>query len=147
MNHQTVVERRITLRLLAYWERLRGGRAMPTEQDIDPDDIADLWDECFLIHTQDLNKPDYGYTYLGDRIRAAYDGGLSEKDPVLLLSPNAAHMSESYQKVLASGKPLIDEGEFTNIRGQVIKYRQCMLPLGEGSKIQAIFGGMRYKIA
>ena len=40
---QPAFERRIPLRLLAYWEKLRQGRPMPVERDVVPDDIRDLW--------------------------------------------------------------------------------------------------------
>jgi hypothetical protein len=28
----------------------------------------------------------------------------------------------------------------------MVKYRQCLLPLGEEGDVKAVFGGMRYKI-
>ena len=34
-------------------------------------------------------------------------------------------------QVLATAKPLLEEGEFHNLRGEVVRYRQCLLPLGE----------------
>jgi hypothetical protein len=139
-------ERRITLRLLAYWEKLRGERAMPHEDDIDPDDLKDLWDRCFLIHVQDLDKPDYNYTYLGKAIDEAYHHGLSQGDPNGMLSPNANDLAHGYAKVIETGKPLLEEGEFTNLHQEVVKYRQCLLPLGQNGKIEAIFGGMHFKI-
>lgn len=140
------VERRITLRLLAYWEKLRGDRVMPAERDIDPEDIADLWDNCFLVHTADLGKPDYNFTYLGQGILDAYRFGLSEDDPNGLISPNADSLSHGYAQVMATGKPLLQEGEFHNLHNDIVRFRQCLLPLGEEDEIQAIFGGMRFKI-
>lgn len=119
---------------------------MPTEQDIDPEDIQDLWDNCFLIHTNDLAKPDYNYIYLGQAVMEAYRGGLSDSDPALLLSPNATKLASCYVQVITQRKPLIDEGEFYNLHHQLVKYRQCLLPLGKDGKVDAIFGGMRYKI-
>lgn len=139
-------ERRITLRLMAYWEKARAGKAMPGEQDIDPDHIADLWDHCFLIHLSDLHKEGYNYTYLGDAIRKAYQGGLSEADTGGLISPQSSKLAECCAAIKLNAKPLVDEGEFRNAHGDLVKYRQCLLPLGEGSDVQAIFGGMRYKI-
>ena len=142
----STIERRITLRLLSYWERLRGDRPMPTEQDIDPEDIGDLWDSCFLIHVRDLEKSDYNYTYLGDAIAEAYHHGLSADDPAALASPNAGKLASGYSKVIATGKPLLEEGEFHNLHDEIVKYRQCLLPLGDGKEIQAIFVGMHFKI-
>lgn len=145
-NTQSAKERRITLRLLAYWEKARGNKLMPREQDIDPDHIEDLWDHCFLIHLKDLQKEGYHYTYLGEAIKMAYQGGLSEADTNGLVSPNAAHLADCYMEIMHSRKPLVDEGEFRNGHGDLVKYRQCLLPLGDGETVDAIFGGMRYKI-
>lgn len=146
-DHFSSAERRLTLRLLAYWEKLRRGRPMPTEQDINPEDIADLWDNCFLVHAADLSKPDYNYTYLGENISEAYKAGLSEKDDEnSMCSPNASKMAKGLAKVTATGKPLLEEGEFPNLHNETVKYRQCLLPLGENGKVVAIFGGMRFKV-
>lgn len=139
-------ERRITLRLLAYWEKIRGSKPMPREQDIDPDDIQDLWDNCLLIHTKDLGQADYNFTYIGSKIIEAYTGNIAESDHSQLVSVNAGKLAACYRQVVESRKPLTDEGEFINLHGDLIKYRQCLLPLGEGDTVSAIFGGMRYKV-
>lgn len=140
------IERRITLRLLSYWEKLRGTRIMPTEEDIDPDDLQDLWDHCFLIHVADLNKPDYNYTYLGEAIAQAYTGGFPDDHESGMVSPNASKLSNCYAQIIATHKPVVDEGEFTNLHNELVKYRQCLLPLGTQDNVVAIFGGMRFKI-
>lgn len=146
-RHETpVTERRITVRLLSYWERLRKGQTMPSEQDIDPEDLKDVWDYCFLVHVKDLGKSDYNYTYLGDAIAAAYRGQLTADDCNGLISIHAGKMFDHYQKIIDSHKPLLDEGKFTNLHGDTIKFRQCLLPLGEGDRVDAIFGGMRFKV-
>jgi hypothetical protein len=142
----TANERRLTLRLLAYWEKLRKDRSMPPESDINPDDLEGLWDHCFLVHVRDLGKPGYHYTYLGAAISKAYRGSLDDTDANGLVSPNAAKMQAHYRTVIENRKPLLDEGEFHNLSGQLVKYRQCLLPLGEDGAVAAIFGGMRCKI-
>jgi hypothetical protein len=139
-------ERRITLRMLAYWEKMRGARPMPHEDDINPDDIGDLWDNCFLIHVKDLEKKDYQYTYLGEDIKKAFQGGLSTTDTNGMVSPNAVKLADCYNKIIRSCEPIVDEGEFTNNHGDIVKYRQCLMPLGENGKVDAIFGAMRYKV-
>ncbi len=44
-------------------------------------------------------------------------------------------------------KPLIEEGEFTNQHNETVKYRQCLLPLGEGDEVHAIFGVLHIKVS
>ena len=146
MQEPSPLERRITLRLVAYWEKMRNGRPMPTENDINPEDIEDLWDYCFLIHVADLDKPDYGYIYLGDAIISAYQEGLSAEDLGGIVSLHPSKLARSYHKVISSQRPVIEEGEFPNLAGNIVKYRQCLLPLGGNNKVDAIFGGMRYKV-
>lgn len=141
-------ERRITLRLMAYWEFLRGDRPFPKENDIDPEAIADLWDSCFLVQVRDLtNVLDYNYSYLGKDISEAYLGGLQARDPGChIASPNARSLSHGYDKVLETKQPYIEEGEFINLSGARVKFRQILFPIGAGDEVEAIFGGMRFKI-
>ncbi len=146
MSETSALERRITLRLIAYWEKLRNGNLMPVEDDIDPDYIKDLWDYCFLIHVKDLSKPDYNYTYLGEAIKKAYQGELDSNGEESIATPNAKELAVSYEKVIRTCSPLLDEGEFVNMHNDIVKYRQCLLPLGENGKVDAIFGGMRFKV-
>ncbi len=146
MQDSSYLERRITLRLVAYWERLRDGREMPTENDINPDDIDDLWDHCFMIHVADLKKSDYNYIYLGDAIIEAYQGKLSDDDSASVVSLNAGKLAQSYGRVISECRPVIEEGEFINLVGDTVKYRQCLLPLGVDGRVDAVFGGMRYKV-
>lgn len=137
-------ERRITLRLLAYWEKRRAGRAMPTEADMDPADIADLWPNCFMAHTKDIGKAGYHFTYLGKAIQEVYLEGLSREDEQSQVFPDMDGLANGYKQVIANRQPLVTEGEITNLHGDVFKFRQALLPLGEGSTVQAVFGGMRF---
>lgn len=146
ISESLMMERRITLRLLGYWEKLRGERMMPTEQDIDPDDLDDLWDNCMLVHTSDIEKSDYNYTYMGEALKDIYKEGVSDTEQGALSALNAGALKSGCQKVIDTKKPLIDEGEFANLHNEIVKYRLCLLPLGEADDVQAVFGGMRFKV-
>lgn len=145
-DHGSGIERRLTLRLISYWERVRADKVMPSENDIDPEELADLWDYCFLVQVRDLAKNDYNYTYLGSAIVEAYRAGLSREDPSGIVAPNANKLAHNYARVINEKKPVLEEGEFYNLHGDLVKYRQCLLPLGYTEKVDAIFGGMRFKI-
>jgi hypothetical protein len=132
------IERRITLRLLAYWEKLRGDRPMPSESDIRSEDILDLWDSCLLIPVKNLVRQDYTYTYMGP--------GIAEAFKLCLSGDNTHRLERGYARVIATMKPVLEEGEFKSGPGEVIKYRQCLLPVGDDGEVKAVFGGMRYKI-
>lgn len=144
---QPDIERRRNLRLLRYWEELRGERLFPCETAIDPNDIADMWENCFLLQVRDIEQvEDYNFTYLGGGIIEAYADGLLNKDKGRLLSPNARKLSHHFEDVIRSKKPYMEDDAFTSARGNHIVYRQCILPLGPtDDKVEALFGGMFFK--
>jgi hypothetical protein len=144
MQQSELEERRITLRLLSYWEKKRAGRKMPSEDDFDPADIADLWENCFMAHTKDLGKSGYNFTYLGKAIEDLYHEGLAFDDAEAHSFPDINVLAKGYKDVIAKGEPLVTEGEITTPHGDVFKFRQALLPLGEGSQVKAVFGGMRF---
>lgn len=141
-------EVRFCTRLLRYWQEKRGIRTMPEESDIDPDELREDWDYCFLLQTRDmLNNTDYNFTYLGAKILAAYyDKALDEYNE-MMVGPNAHLLAPHFNQVLTSAAPMFDEGQINNLHGETILYRQILLPLGNSNdEIVAIFGGMRYKL-
>lgn len=144
ISQSELEERRITLRLLAYWERKRGTRAMPLETDFDPADIADLWEYCFIAHTQKIGQPGYSFSYLGRAIADVYHEGSASSGNGAVASPNMDILAAGYKEVVEHAKPLVTEGELTNPHGDLFKYRQVLLPLGENGVVKAVFGGMRF---
>jgi hypothetical protein len=41
---------------------------------------------------------------------------------------------------------VLEEGELVTISGRIVKYRQCMLPVGrQDGVLEAIFGGLSFK--
>ena len=52
MTNEAAGHHRINERLNAYWEHLRGHRAMPRESDVSIDDLKDIWPHCFLVATK-----------------------------------------------------------------------------------------------
>ena len=139
-------DRRITVRLIAYWEKMRGNSDMPSREDIVPGDINDLWDHCFIINIKDLRKSSYDYAYLGAAIAEAYRSGGIDTSDETMVSQNASKLASSFDRLIMNPRPLIEEGEFVGKDKGVVKYRQCLLPLGRNGKVEAIFGGMRFKV-
>ena len=118
---------------------------MPSEGDVRSDDCQDLWDSCFVIYLYDDGKVDHDRTYLGKNILDAYRYGLSEDDDHIIISPDINCFMQHHRKILDNPKPLLEEGEFNSFLLGTVKYRQCLLPLGENGKITAILGGMHFK--
>jgi hypothetical protein len=141
-------ERRLTLRLLRYWKDLCGMRPMPEEPEIDPDVLGADWGYCFLLQSRDVaNTQDYNFTYLGERIMGAYFDRELDEHNEFLVGPNAYRLSNHFKRVLQTGAPVIDEGEFLTLHARRVLFRQVLLPIGSEEKgVEAIFGGMNYKI-
>ncbi len=141
-------ERRLTVRIIRYWNECRGMRTMPEENDIDPDALGADWDYCFLLQVRDLvNVQDYNFTYLGTRIAQAYFDTALDQYNEFVVGPNASCLSHHFKQVIETEAPLIDNGEFMTIHANRVLYRQVLLPLGnEDAGVVSIFGAMNYKI-
>jgi hypothetical protein len=139
------MERRITLRMLSYWEKLRQNRPMPTAADVSPEGMGDLWDSCFMLYFNGDSTLDYEKTYMGKVIVDAYRHGLNEEDDPLIISPDISRFVLNHHKILDMQKPILEQGEFPSFLLGTVKYRQCLLPLGENGKVTAILGGMHFK--
>ena len=141
-------ERRLPVQLLNYWDEIRGIRRFPSENDIHPEDILHLWDHCYLIQVNDLEKRQrVDFTYLGSEILKTYREHLSEEDAADIISPGSSRLAQNFRSVIESGSPVMQSGEFIIANGNTIRFRQCLLPLGlTDDKVEAIFGCARLKV-
>jgi len=139
-------EKRITNVIFKHWDEARGTRAMPSEKDLDPDVLEPILDNCFLIKTTELKiSGKHTYVYIGKNILDAY--GSHETNPKDYHDVDPLSHKNKFEKVLESLKPVIEEGEFVNNDGYLVKYRQCLIPLGsDNNTVDSIFGGMRFRI-
>lgn len=141
--------KRINEKLREYWGELSRGRAMPHEDEFNPDVISDIWADCFLVSLwQKKQEQGYRYNYLGKSLIDAFGSDMTDKEvSARLIDPSAPPLVRRFDEVAASGKPLEAEDEFTNKDGVTIKYRTCLLPLGkEGVQgVAYILGGMKWK--
>lgn len=142
--------RRLPDLLSHYWDGLKIGRVLPHENDVKQEDLEKLgcWKDSFIIHVRDIAKEtDYNYHYLGKSIVTAYGEDLTGVSIRSFTSPDAANLEEKYFEVIATVRPVINEGEFQNARNMMVRYRQCLVPLGSpDGKVQAILGAMRYRL-
>ncbi len=141
--------KRINEFLQAYWDDLRDSRPYPREDEIDMQDMADIWDSCFLIKCDpktDSEKP-FTYTYLGQALIEAYGVDSREKDICeKLVYPTSMTMVGKFREVMLTGRPVEEESEFRNHKNMLIKYRSTLLPLAdETGRIGFILGGMKWK--
>jgi hypothetical protein len=143
-----MLQHRYHEQLLSYWNELRGGRSFPSENEIDPDALNDLWPSCFLLSIDDVTRRiGYRYSYLGSDLIEAYGEDQHNPDVIMrLVSSASMPMVRKFDEVLETGKPVIDESEFINLKHMHIRYRTCMLPLGlADGTVTHILGCMRWR--
>src|SRR5688572_15590669 len=95
-SHQYGVERRLTIRMLAYWEKLRGFNEMPQQHDLKPEDIGDLWTDCFIAVARPQCQ--YDYPYIGDNISDTARACLLQEEACDLLPIEPKVLSAAYAK-------------------------------------------------
>lgn len=127
------------------WEQARGDKIMPTEQDLSPDSLEEILDNCFIITLEGLNEGKYNYKFIGEKILEAYGSDATKRKDYERGNPLS--YKGKVEHIVESLVPLIDEGKFTNYCGNIVKYRQCLVPISnDGKNVHSILGGMRFKI-
>lgn len=142
-------EHRTHLQLHHYWASLRGVRSFPGENQIDSDEISDIWPSCFLISIDNVTRRlGYRYSYLGSALIEAFGGDDNNADIALQLLSNAdMPMVKMFDEVLKYQRPTVDEAEFVNLKNLKIKYRASLLPLGyNDEEVSHILGCMGWKV-
>ena len=141
--------KRINEVLLSYWEGLKAGRAFPLESDVDPDAIEAIWDSCFLIMVEGSGaEASFRYIYLGEALIEAYGDDLTDKEVCeKLVYPGSMTLVHKFRDILKIKEPVMEDNEFTNKNGMLIKFRSCMCPLGKSDtqNVGYIVGGMKWK--
>lgn len=137
---------RITVRIIEHWESVRRNNKIPAEHDLDPNVLETLLDNCFLVKATELmNSGQHNYVYIGKNILDAYGSNVTYPKDYHDIDP-LAH-KDKFEEVIRTKAPVLDEGEFINKDGHLVKYRQCLVPLGkDGNTVESIFGGMRFKV-
>ena len=123
-----IIERRLNLRLLAYWEKKRGLAAMPKLSDVEPTDLIDFWQFCFIVKIDGKG----GF----EKMHAGHSMDWKWLEP---------RLGPYLEQVVTKGAPCLEEGELTSDEGYLVKFRQCLMPLGDESGIQGILGGVRFR--
>lgn len=140
-------ERRLSMRLMAYWQDLRDGLPCAQVSRFRPDAVKDLWDDCFLLPPgPDMTK--VGFIHLGSKL--AQDSGLTMSHPLVSDVPPDSVLGRTLELVpelLSSSRPAMESGETTDQNGRTCRYRTILLPLGDDSgAIKLILGGTRFKV-
>jgi hypothetical protein len=140
-------ERRLNMRLMAFWWDKRADRRFPSAEDFDPQELSDVWTHCFTIHPQDPYEQS-AFDYVGDSIAAA--SGISGPEiTVDKLGEKCLldHATRNVGEVLTQQVPVIRSGEFVNEEGETVMFRSILLPLSQDQNtIDCVVGGARCKV-
>lgn len=118
---------------------------MPAESDVAPDELLDIWPNCFLV---DVKNSGYEYDYLGENILDAYGDDMRGRAICeALIYPHPPKLMETFQLVIHTLGPVEVEETFTNAQGVEIRYRSCVLPLTKKGlvSVEFLLGGMKWK--
>lgn len=133
-------ERRLVLRLMAYWDDLRGDRAYPAVGDLDPGTIGDDWDACFVMALKDPVDASV-FRHVGASLTSRPVPG--DGSATLRGCPEATllhHAVRNVPRMLEKGVPVSVGGEAA-VDGAAVLYRSILLPLSDdGERIDHILG-------
>ena len=154
MNVYRPEERRLVLRLLAYWDDLRNDRDYPRADDIDARMIGDDWAQCFLLR---LTGTSLGAgASLGDGVSLGESQLLHVGDGLLGDLPDGApatlarvpetallhHAAGFAAQTLSKGVPVSLGGEAALSDCKTL-FRSILLPLSnDGATIDHLLGAV-----
>ena len=141
-------ERRMHVRAYNYWVSLLGGRAYPSIEDLDPENLSDFGPNSILLDfTGGIENP--GISWLGDRLRLACDLPTGLASVVDIPSRSIlSRLTDHYLQIIANRAPIGFEAEYVNDQGDEIMYRGILMPFSsDDDTIDFIYGVINWKNA
>jgi hypothetical protein len=139
-------ERRMHVRAYNYWVSLLQGRAYPSIEDLDPENIADFGPHSVLLDfTRGVEDP--AIRYLGEMLRE--ECGFTPAIQRIGEVPSRSLLSrltDHYLQIIANRAPIGFEAEFVGQRGHNTLYRGILMPYSsDGATIDFIYGVINWK--
>jgi hypothetical protein len=136
---------RITEVLQDYWLSKCVKDIIPSDGEIDPQDLGELWEHCFLVQKIDADK--FQYLHMGKEIIEAYGDDLTGHEICeRLVGKLHEPLANEFSEVVATRRPLLKESSFINAKQMDVRYRTILLPLRRNSAaVEYILGGMKWK--
>ena len=139
-------ERRMQVRAYNYWASLLGDRALPSIEDLSPDELEDFGPHSILLDfSMGLDNP--SVVYLGTALRqeCEIEGTITYIDDVPARSL-VSRLTDHYLQIIANAAPIGFEAEFVNQRGSDILYRGILMPFSSDDEtIDFVFGVINWK--
>jgi len=141
-------ERRMHVRAYNYWVSLLGNRALPSIEDLNPEDTQDFSANSVLLDfSMGLENP--AILYLGSAVREEC-GITGPIERVADVPPRSllTRLTDHYLQIIANAAPVGFEAEFVNQRGVSIQYRGILMPFSSDDEtIDFIYGVINWKEA
>jgi hypothetical protein len=126
---------------LAYWDRIRGARAMPSRGDIDPAAMPKLLPNVMLVDV--LREPtlDFVFRLIGTGVHAIishnYVGKRFSEIPHMA---SGNKVWSEYEAVASGGRPFTGPVDYVGSDRYVRGIRHCLMPLAnDGEHVNMIF--------
>ncbi len=139
-------ERRMHVRAYNYWVSLLEGRAYPSIEDLEPQNLDDFGPNSVLLDfTAGTDNPTIAF--LGNSLRAECDlpvGVACVAD--IPRSSLLSRLTDHYLQIIANRAPIGFEAEFVNDRGNNTMYRGILMPFSsDDDTIDFIYGVINWK--
>ncbi|AAZ68688.1 PAS domain-containing protein [Ehrlichia canis] len=146
-----VSEKRAIKILFSYWNQLRDNRMFPQIEEIEKEEIREIWPHCFIIEVKnDTEDQKYNCNYIGEKAIELYKSDIkvyAEAQNMTLFFPQIIeNLFDHLESVIENQEPIMDESETESADGNYIKIRQCLLPLGKNNEVTHIIGVIGGKI-
>jgi len=145
MNVYRPQERRLVLRLLAYWDDLRGERRFPAAEDIDRSVIGDDWPWCALIEAA-ADPEQSRFAHVGEHLRP--DNWVEGNSYCLAECPEGTLIRQAtcyVEQVQGKRVPVSVSGRFA-AGERAFLYRSIILPFSaDGVVIDRLLAGANFR--
>ena len=139
-------ERRMQVRAYNHWVSLLNGRALPSIEDLTPEELTDFGPNGVLLDfTSGAENP--AIAYLGAKLN--HECGFDEAPLTVSEVPARSLLSrltDHYLQIIANRAPIGFEAEFVNTRGFNTMYRGILMPLStDDDTIDFVYGVINWK--
>lgn len=126
-------EKRLTVRLMDYWQRLKKEAALPDYAHFRSGSIDDIWPNCMVLMAEPAaSGQQFRFHYVGAKLEDVcgkeLSGQIAHQRMQALVA--ATKIVRKIDEVYSSKLPVLDEGQFVNKKSKIVKYRAILLPFG-----------------
>jgi hypothetical protein len=141
-----VDERRMHVRAYNYWVSLLDGRAYPSVQDLEPENLDDFGPHSVLLDfTSGTDNPAVSFIGRALREECKLDNSIRRISDVPSRSL-LSRLTDHYLQIIANCAPIGFEAEFVSQGGKNTMYRGILMPLSsDGDSIDFIYGIINWK--